>query len=226
VRTFCEENFPDAADQMITLEEEYENNPVGTITETRCFSYHYTAKESCTVLLGDSAHAIYLFIGDSAHAMYPFMGQNSFKIAGEARGTLANDLRGVFVRAQTSSRRSHGHGCQSRQGPMHHNLLAHMPYPPCHHQVWLAASSPLCSAVAFSAEPYGDCIKLEKQRMEQIGQTIGVLSYFLFAAVGIVAWAMFNGSADSSIAARARSGCPWGEHQHQTPAGLFASALA
>jgi kynurenine 3-monooxygenase len=49
---------------------------------------------------------------------------------------------------------------------------------------------PLYSAVAFSAEPYGDCIKLEKQRMEQIGQIIGVLSYFLFAAVGIVAWRM------------------------------------
>jgi len=42
VREFFQEHFPDAAAKMSTLEEDFSKNPTGTLTECRCYPYHFS----------------------------------------------------------------------------------------------------------------------------------------------------------------------------------------
>jgi kynurenine 3-monooxygenase len=60
VREFFEEIFPDAVPLMPTLEEDFFNNPTGSLVTVKCFPWHYKDK---LCLIGDAAHAIVPFYG-------------------------------------------------------------------------------------------------------------------------------------------------------------------
>ncbi len=61
VKKFFEEIFPDAVPLMPTLEEDFFNNPTGSLVTVRCSPWNYNDK--------------LLLIGDAAHAIVPFYGQ-------------------------------------------------------------------------------------------------------------------------------------------------------
>jgi kynurenine 3-monooxygenase len=60
VKKFFEEIFPDAVPLMPTLEEDFFNNPTGSLVTVKCFPWHYKDK---MCLIGDAAHAIVPFYG-------------------------------------------------------------------------------------------------------------------------------------------------------------------
>jgi kynurenine 3-monooxygenase len=61
VKDFFEKIFPDAVPLMPTLEEDFFNNPTGSLVTVRCSPWNYEDK--------------LLLIGDAAHAIVPFYGQ-------------------------------------------------------------------------------------------------------------------------------------------------------
>ena len=61
VRTFFEKTFTDASSLMPTLEEDFFNNPTGSLVTVKCFPW----------IWGDK----FALIGDAAHAIVPFFGQ-------------------------------------------------------------------------------------------------------------------------------------------------------
>ncbi len=61
VRSFFEKTFTDAAAAMPTLEEDFFNNPTGSLVTVKCFPWIREDK--------------FALIGDAAHAMVPFFGQ-------------------------------------------------------------------------------------------------------------------------------------------------------
>ncbi len=61
VRSFFEKIFPDALPLMPTLEEDFFNNPTGSLVTVKCSPWNYEDK--------------LLLIGDAAHAVVPFYGQ-------------------------------------------------------------------------------------------------------------------------------------------------------
>jgi kynurenine 3-monooxygenase len=203
VRAWFEESFPDAASSMTTLEEDFENNPVGTLTETRCFPYHYTAsQESRTLLMGDAAHAMYPFMGQGTNAAFEDVYVLS-QLLEEHKGNW------TMIAEKFSQARKPNLDALTDMAANHDKTLCEMAFSPAR-LLRLAIAKlggerfrPLYSAVAFSAEPYAECIKLEKQRMAQIGQFVGLLSYIAFAVVGIIAWTFFNSKGDTSLAAAA-----------------------
>jgi len=61
VKAFFEKIFPDAVPLMPTLEDDFFNNPTGSLVTVRCSPWNYKDK--------------LLLIGDAAHAIIPFYGQ-------------------------------------------------------------------------------------------------------------------------------------------------------
>jgi kynurenine 3-monooxygenase len=60
MKKFFEEIFPDVVPLMPTLEEDFFNNPTGSLVTVKCFPWHYKDK---MCLIGDAAHAIVPFYG-------------------------------------------------------------------------------------------------------------------------------------------------------------------
>lgn len=60
VRSFFEKTFTDAAPLMPTLEEDFFNNPTGSLVTVKCFPW---IREDKFALIGDAAHAIVPFFG-------------------------------------------------------------------------------------------------------------------------------------------------------------------
>ena len=60
VRSFFEKTFTDAASLMPTLEEDFFNNPTGSLVTVKCFPW---IRENKFALIGDAAHAIVPFFG-------------------------------------------------------------------------------------------------------------------------------------------------------------------
>lgn len=65
VRQFFEEEFPDAVPHMPDLEEDFFNNPTGSLVTVRCFPWSYNNN---ILLMGDAAHAIVPFYGQGMNA--------------------------------------------------------------------------------------------------------------------------------------------------------------
>ena len=60
VRSFFEKTFTDAASLMPTLEQDFFNNPTGSLVTIKCFPW---IREDKFALIGDAAHAIVPFFG-------------------------------------------------------------------------------------------------------------------------------------------------------------------
>ena len=60
VRSFFEKTFTDAAHLMATLEDDFFNNPTGSLVTVKCFPW---IREDKFALIGDAAHAIVPFFG-------------------------------------------------------------------------------------------------------------------------------------------------------------------
>ncbi len=67
VRQFFETQFPDAVPLMPTLEEDFFDNPTGSLVTVRCFPWAIGEK---VALLGDAAHAIVPFFGQGMNAAF------------------------------------------------------------------------------------------------------------------------------------------------------------
>lgn len=67
VRTFFDNEFPDAAALMPTLVEDFLENPVGLLGTIRCFPWHH---DGTVALLGDACHAIVPFFGQGMNCAF------------------------------------------------------------------------------------------------------------------------------------------------------------
>jgi kynurenine 3-monooxygenase len=67
VKRFFEESFPDAVPLMPTLLEDFEHNPIGSMTTIRCAPWSHDGK---VALVGDAAHAVVPFYGQGANASF------------------------------------------------------------------------------------------------------------------------------------------------------------
>lgn len=67
VRRFFQRWFPDALRLMPTLEDDFLENPVGSLVTVRCEPWHYGAHIG---LLGDAAHAVVPFYGQGMNASF------------------------------------------------------------------------------------------------------------------------------------------------------------
>ncbi|HEY3660993.1 MAG TPA: NAD(P)/FAD-dependent oxidoreductase [Candidatus Udaeobacter sp.] len=67
VRTFFEEEFPDAVPLMPTLLDDFRINPTGSLVTIRCAPWFYRDK-AC--LVGDAAHAVVPFYGQGMNAAF------------------------------------------------------------------------------------------------------------------------------------------------------------
>ena len=67
VRRFFEEEFPDAVPLMPTLQEDFRNNPTGSLVTIRCAPWYYRDK---IALVGDAAHAVVPFYGQGMNAAF------------------------------------------------------------------------------------------------------------------------------------------------------------
>jgi kynurenine 3-monooxygenase len=67
VRAFFERWFPDAIPHLPRLEEEFFENPTGSLVTIRCAPYHFEDK---ALLIGDAAHAVVPFYGQGMNAAF------------------------------------------------------------------------------------------------------------------------------------------------------------
>ena len=67
VQRFFNDVFPDAVPLMPTLLEDFERNPIGSMTTVRCGPWSHEGK---VALVGDAAHALVPFYGQGANAAF------------------------------------------------------------------------------------------------------------------------------------------------------------
>jgi kynurenine 3-monooxygenase len=67
VRRFFEEEFPDAVPLMLTLLEDFRENPTGSLVTIRCAPWYYRDR---VCLVGDAAHAVVPFYGQGMNAAF------------------------------------------------------------------------------------------------------------------------------------------------------------
>lgn len=67
VQKFVDRSFPDTAELMPDLVEEFESNPVGTLVCVRTSPWHYKDR---VVLIGDACHAVYPFYGQGMNSAF------------------------------------------------------------------------------------------------------------------------------------------------------------
>ncbi len=67
VRTYFEENYPNALKHMPNLEEIFFKNPTSSLGTIRCSPWHFKGK---TLLMGDAAHAVVPFYGQGMNASF------------------------------------------------------------------------------------------------------------------------------------------------------------
>jgi len=67
IRSRFERDYPDAAELIPDLVDDYEHNPVGSLVTIRCWPWVHHGDKAALALVGDAAHAIVPFFGQGAN---------------------------------------------------------------------------------------------------------------------------------------------------------------
>jgi kynurenine 3-monooxygenase len=70
IRDYFARHYPDAAELMPGLVDDYQHNPVGSLVTVKCWPWVHRGEGATLALLGDAAHAIVPFFGQGANCAF------------------------------------------------------------------------------------------------------------------------------------------------------------
>jgi kynurenine 3-monooxygenase len=173
----------------------------GGSTEASVTKSVTTMKTVTTVLMGDAAHAMYPFMGQGTNAAFEDV--LVLRALLQEHGTSTH-VEWPKVAAAFTEARKPQLDALADMAAEHDKTLCTMAFSPVRvlrtafAKIGGESFRPLYSAVAFSAEPYGSCIALEKSRLRMLQQVVTLGSYMFVAAAAAAATVVAVGGGRSS----------------------------
>lgn len=184
VRSFFETTFPDALPLMPTLNEDFFNNPTGTLVTIRCSPWVYQGKAA---LVGDACHAVVPFYGQGMNAAFE---DCSFllKCLKDSPDNLDTAFRQYYhcrkLHTDTLAKLSMENYIEMRAkvaSPLfllwkHLENYLHEKFPR-----WIIS---LHGIVSFTRTPYHDAVERVKLQNRLLGSVTAVVAVLAAAAIG------------------------------------------
>lgn len=187
VRRYFARVFPDAVSLMPDLEQDYVENPVGSLVTIRCAPWHWKGK---AVLLGDAAHAILPFYGQGANAAF-----EDCVVLDACLKESPLDLEAAF-RAYESRRKPHADALadlaienfvEMRDKTASRAFLLFKKVEKGLARVLPGAFLPLYTMVTFSRIPYADAVRRARKQWKAVGWAAAGLLFLLVVLLGMLA---------------------------------------
>ena len=186
VRARFERVFPDLIPLMPRLEDEFLENPIGSLVTVRCSPWQHRGR---MVLLGDAAHAIVPFYGQGANAAF-----EDCVVLDECLAAGGGDLEKAF-REFESRRKEHADAVadlalrnfvEMRDKTASRLFLLGKRAEKLLHRLLPRSFVPLYYLVTFSRTPYADAVRRARAQWRAVGWAAAVLGLGILAAAGWV----------------------------------------
>ncbi|MBZ5638152.1 MAG: FAD-dependent monooxygenase [Acidobacteriia bacterium] len=186
VLAYFERVFPDLARLIPGLDEEFRENPVGSLVTVRCAPWHHRGR---AVLLGDAAHAVVPFYGQGANAAF-----EDCVVLDECLVGGDGDLEGAFRRFE-SRRKEHadaladlalGNFVEMRDRTASRLFLAGKKAEKVLNRLFPRSFVPLYQLVTFSRTPYADAVRRARRQWRAVFWAFALLGLGLLAAASMV----------------------------------------
>jgi kynurenine 3-monooxygenase len=197
VRGFFAREFGDVVPLMPRLEEEFLENPTGSLVMIRCDPWH---KGEGVGVLGDAAHAIVPFYGQGMNASFEDVtvlsklldryGHDWGKVLprfGEQRRPDAEAIRALALHNYVEMRSSVAKPWFVLRKKVEKAL----------HRLMPGTFIPLYTMVTFSNIPYGEVIKRAARQDRWLNLGLLLAALLVVAAVGLLIWAVLAWNHDS-----------------------------
>jgi kynurenine 3-monooxygenase len=187
VRTFFEQQFPDAVPLMPTLAEDFFHNPTGPLVTVRCQPWHHGGR---VVLLGDACHAVVPFLGQGMNAAF-----EDCSTLNACLSKYAN--RDQAFRAFETDRREHTdtladlavhNYIEMRDHTGSRWFLMKKKWELLLHRLLGRWYVPLYTLVSFTRTPYADALR----RARKQDRVVRLVLLFLFLLVILGLWWAFS----------------------------------
>lgn len=184
VRAYFGRVFPDLVPLIPTLEEDYLENPVGSLVTVRCSPWHWKDR---VVLLGDAAHAVVPFYGQGANASF-----EDCVVLDECLRTHAGDREAAF-REFGELRKEHADALADLALENFVEMRDRTASPLFRlgktvekglHRAFPRAFVPLYQLVTFSRTPYADAVRRARRQWRVVAWSATLLALALLATAG------------------------------------------
>jgi len=185
VRTYFGRVFPDAVPLLTTLEEDFLENPVGSLVTVRCAPWRWKDR---VVLLGDAAHAIVPFYGQGANAAFEdciVLDECLSESGTDVEAALAAYERRRKVHTDALADLAIGNFVEMRDKTASTAFLLRKKFETALAKTFPGAFVPLYAMVTFSRTPYADAVRRAKTQWRAVFAIAGAIA--AAAALGLAA---------------------------------------